>query len=198
MGEFEYGIFVFVWVLVVVFGDLSCLGFHTAIIRFLPQYKAAGAFDEIRGLTTTARIFALAFGNAVTGHRRHGGAAFLRRSGSRPYYLVPVFLGLLAMPMIALGDMMEGTSRANHWPVMALSPTYIIRPILIFGFMLAAIRAGAEHTAVTAMNAALAATYVTTVGQFIAVTSPAAPGAMSRARARSISSVGSTSRSRSS
>ena len=40
MGEFEYGIFVFVWVLVVLFGNLSCLGFHTAVIRFLPQYKA--------------------------------------------------------------------------------------------------------------------------------------------------------------
>ncbi len=40
MGEFEYGIFVFVWVLVVLFGNLSCLGFHTAIIRFLPQYRA--------------------------------------------------------------------------------------------------------------------------------------------------------------
>ena len=36
MGEFEYGIFVFVWVLVVLFGNLSCLGFHTAVIRFLP------------------------------------------------------------------------------------------------------------------------------------------------------------------
>lgn len=46
MGEYEYGIFVFVWVLIVLFGDLSCLGFHTAIVRFLPQYKAAGALEE--------------------------------------------------------------------------------------------------------------------------------------------------------
>ncbi|MBB4294275.1 hypothetical protein GGE16_006375, partial [Rhizobium leguminosarum] len=30
MGEYEYGIFVFVWVLVVVFGDLSCLGYGMA------------------------------------------------------------------------------------------------------------------------------------------------------------------------
>ncbi len=157
MGEYEYGIFVFVWVLVVVFGDLSCLGFHTAIVRFLPQYRAAGAFEEIRGLTGTARIFALLSGTAVLA----AGMLGLHFFGDmiEVYYLVPIFLGLLAMPMIALGDILEGTSRANHWPVMALSPVYIVRPILIILFMLIAIAIGAEHTAVTAMQAALAATY---------------------------------------
>jgi O-antigen/teichoic acid export membrane protein len=84
------------------------------------------------------------------------------------YYLAPIFLGLLAMPMIALGDILEGTSRANHWPVMALSPVYIIRPLLIIFFMLITIGLGAEHSAVTAMQAALAATYVTAVGQYVA------------------------------
>ncbi len=57
MGEFEYGIFVFVWVLVVLCGNLSCLGFHTAIVRFLPQYqRRAAPVAEIRGLTGTARV----------------------------------------------------------------------------------------------------------------------------------------------
>ncbi|WP_037079260.1 oligosaccharide flippase family protein [Rhizobium sp. CCGE 510] len=166
MGEYEYGIFVFVWVLVVVFGDLSCLGFHTAIIRFLPQYRAAGAFEEIRGLTGTARIFALLSGTAVLA----AGMLGLHFFGHmiQVYYLVPIFLGLLAMPMIALGDILEGTSRANHWPVMALGPVYIVRPILIILFMLIAIASGAEHTAVTAMQAALAATFVTALGQYAA------------------------------
>ncbi|RFB87944.1 multi antimicrobial extrusion protein MatE [Rhizobium leguminosarum bv. trifolii] len=166
MGEYEYGIFVFVWVLVVVFGDLSCLGFHTAIIRFLPQYRAAGAFEEIRGLTGTARIFALLSGTAVLA----AGMLGLHFFGHmiQVYYLVPLFLGLLAMPMIALGDILEGTSRANHWPVMALGPVYIVRPILIILFMLIAIAIGAEHTAVTAMQAALAATFVTALGQYAA------------------------------
>ncbi|MFA1675393.1 lipopolysaccharide biosynthesis protein [Rhizobium mongolense] len=166
MGEYEYGIFVFVWVLIVLFGDLSCLGFHTAIVRFLPQYKAAGALEEIRGLTGTARTFAMLSGTLVMA----AGMAGLHFLGDRieSYYLIPVFLGLLAMPMIALGDILEGTSRANHWPVMALSPVYIIRPVLIILFMLAAIGADAEHSAVTAMKAALAATYVTAIGQYIA------------------------------
>jgi O-antigen/teichoic acid export membrane protein len=175
MGEYEYGIFVFVWVLIVLFGDLSCLGFHTAIVRFLPQYKATGAFEEIRGLTGTARLFGLLSGTLVLAV----GMIALHLFGDRiqSYYVVPIFLGLLAMPMIALGDILEGTSRANHWPVMALSPVYIIRPILIISCMLIAIGLGAPHTAVTAMQAALVATYLTALGiALFAFAKPAVAG----------------------
>jgi O-antigen/teichoic acid export membrane protein len=51
MGEHEYGIFVFVWVLVILIGNLSCLGFHSAQIRFLPQFEAVNDVERIRGLT---------------------------------------------------------------------------------------------------------------------------------------------------
>lgn len=168
MGEFEYGIFVFVWVLVVLFGNLSCLGFHTAIIRFLPQYHAREALPEIRGLTTTVRIFALvsATGLAVVG------IAGLWLFGERinGYYLVPLYLGIFTLPMIALGDVMDGTSRAHSWAVSALSPTYIIRPLLILGLMLLAVAIGEPHTAETAMIAAMIATYLTSVTQFFILT----------------------------
>jgi O-antigen/teichoic acid export membrane protein len=168
MGEFEYGIFVFVWVLVVLFGNLSCLGFHTTIIRFLPQYHARQALAEIRGLTTTVRIFALvaATGLAVVG------IAGLGLFGERinGYYLVPLYLGIFTLPMIALGDVMDGTSRAHSWPVSALSPTYIVRPLLILGLMLLAVAIGEAHTAQTAMIAAMAATYLTSVTQFFILT----------------------------
>ncbi|MGF0539689.1 lipopolysaccharide biosynthesis protein [Agrobacterium sp. ES01] len=167
MGEFEYGIFVFVWVLVVLFGNLSCLGFHTTVIRFLPQYHARNEQESIRGLTITARIFAMVSASLLASI----GLLALHFFGDtiEAYYIIPLFLGLIALPMIALGDVLDGTARANSWPVAALSPTFIIRPLLILCFMLAAIGLGAEHTATTAMQAALAATYVTTVSQFIAI-----------------------------
>lgn len=168
MGEFEYGIYVFVWVLVVLFGNLSCLGFHTAIIRFLPHYHAREALPEIRGLTTTVRIFALssATGLAIVG------IAGLWFFGDwiDSYYLIPLYLGVFSLPMIALGDVMDGTSRAHSWAVSALSPTYIIRPLLILGVMMLAVALGEPHTARTAMIAAMVATYLTTVTQFFILT----------------------------
>lgn len=168
MGEFEYGIYVFVWVLVVLFGNLSCLGFHTAIIRFLPQYHARDALPEIRGLTTTVRIFALvsATGLAIVGI----GGLWLFGDWIDSYYIVPLYLGIFSLPMIALGDVMDGTSRAHSWAVSALSPTYIIRPVLILGLMMLAVAIGEPHTARTAMIAAMAATYLTSVTQFFILT----------------------------
>jgi O-antigen/teichoic acid export membrane protein len=167
MGEFEYGIFVFVWVLVVLAGSFSSLGFPTAVIRFLPQYDLDHAKAEIRGLTSTARLFAMTSASILA----LSGISALHLFGDsiEHYYLVPLFLAVFALPMIALGDVLDGTARANRWAVLGLSPTYIIRPSLILVFMLLAVYWGAPATAVTAMQAALAAAYATTLGQFLLV-----------------------------
>ncbi|APG92266.1 lipopolysaccharide biosynthesis protein [Sinorhizobium americanum] len=167
MGEFEYGIFIFVWVMTVLFGNLSCLGLHTAVIRFLPEYSTTSGFAEIRGLTTTARIFALLSATVLAVI----GAAGLWLFGKAidGYYFVPLYLGLITLPMVALGDVMDGTARAHSWPIAAMSPTFLVRPLLILAFMVLATIAGLPPAAPTAMAAALAATYVTTLAQFTAM-----------------------------
>ncbi len=168
MGRFEYGVFVFVWVLMILFGNLACLGFPTAVIRFLPQYEASGNHDAVRGLNATARLFVV----AVSGALALIGAILLYAFSGKieHYYVMPVFLGLIAVPMIALGDVLDGTARAKHWPIMALSPTFLIRPTLILLFMLAAVLAGAPRDAVTAMAAALAGAFASVLLQYLAVT----------------------------
>ena len=168
MGQHEYGIFVFVWVLVILIGNFSCLGFHSAQIRFLPQFEAVNDVERIRGLTATARIFALF---SSTGVLLIGAVALHFFGGLiESYYVMPLFIALFILPMIALGDTMEGTARANSWAVVALSPTYIIRPVLILVFMLGAVWMGAAKSAETALVASLAAAYVTTIGQFFNIT----------------------------
>lgn len=168
MGEYEYGIFAFVWVLVILFGNLSCLGFHTAVIRFLPVYRTAGRHDGIRGLTWTARVFSMASASLLA----LAGFIFLHFFGETiaAWYLVPVSLGLLILPMIALGDVLDGTARSGNWALAAMAPTYIVRPLLILCFMVGAVLAGAPRTATTAMMAALAATYLTSLCQFVLMT----------------------------
>jgi len=165
MGPFEYGIFVFVWVMAVIVGNLSCLGFHTAVIRFLPQYRAHGEIAHIRGITVTARLVALLAATALAAI----GMVVLYLFGDRidSYYVIPLFLGAFALPMIALGDVLDGTARANNWPVQALSPTYLVRPVLILAVTVAALLVGFGATATTALSAALVATYLTTVTQLI-------------------------------
>lgn len=168
MGEFEYGIFVFVWVFIILAGNLSCLGFHTVVIRFVPEYNAHNDPNHIRGLTITARIFALVLATIIGAI---GIAVVVFFADKIPnYYLVPAVLGICALPMIALGDVLDGTSRANSWPIIAMSPTFIIRPALIIVFVLGALLYGMQPTAKIALLAAILASYMTTIGQFIVVT----------------------------
>lgn len=168
MGEFEYGIFVFVWVFIIIAGNLSCLGFHTVVIRFVPEYNAHNDQSHIRGLTITARIFAMVLATIIGAI---GVAIVVYFENKIPdYYLVPIVLGICALPMIALGDVLDGTSRANSWPIIAMSPTYIIRPSLIIIFVLGSFLFGMQPTAKIALLAAILASYITTLGQFIVVT----------------------------
>ena len=168
MGDFEYGIFVLVWTAAIIAGNLSCFGFATSIIRFVPQYRASGSHDELRGILLTGRIFTLLAATAVA---TFGIAAtFILADNIESYYVAPFILGAIALPMIALGDTLEGTARANAWPVKALSPTYIVRPVLILLFMLIALAAGFEANAKTAVIAAILATYSTTIVQLLAIT----------------------------
>lgn len=168
MGEFEYGLFVFVWVIAVILGNLSCLGFHTTVIRFLPQYRTEGAQEAILGLAATARIFAMASASliAATGIA----AIFLLGDRIEAYYVQPLFIGAFALPMIALGDVLDGTARANSWAVHALGPTYIVRPVLILAFIAVAIGMGHIADATTALTATVVAAYATTLAQFLLVT----------------------------
>jgi O-antigen/teichoic acid export membrane protein len=168
MGSFEYGIFVLVWVTMIIVGNLACFGFHTSVIRFVPEYRAQDRMEELRGVLLASRLFVLVASTAIAAL---GLAGIWLFSGSiEPYYIVPFFLGIFCLPMIALSDLLQGVSRANTWAVSALAPTYIIRPVAILVFMAAALLLGYEANAETAVVAALIATYATTLYQLLVVT----------------------------
>ena len=168
MGSFEYGIFVLVWVTMVIAGNVSCLGFHTSVIRFIPEYRERGMLAELRGILVASRLFVLAASTVIAAL----GALCVVLLATRieSYYVVPFVLGFVCLPMIALSDMLQGISRANSWAVFALSPTYLVRPILILALMGAALAAGYLPDARTALIVAIIATYLTTIWQLVGVT----------------------------
>jgi O-antigen/teichoic acid export membrane protein len=168
MGSFEYGIFVLVWVAMVIAGNVSCLGFHTSVIRFIPEYREKGMMDELRGILVASRLFVLVASTAIA--VAGALAVVLLSPWIESYYVVPFVLGFVCLPMIALSDLLQGLSRANAWAVFALSPTYLVRPVLILVLMAAALVAGYRPNAETALIVAILATYATTIWQFAGVT----------------------------
>jgi O-antigen/teichoic acid export membrane protein len=169
MGSFEYGIFVLVWVTMVIVGNLACLGFHTSVIRFIPEYRERGMLAELRGIVLTSRLFVIVASTAIAGLGALG--VWLSSPWIESYYVVPFILGVICLPMIALGDLLQGLARANSWALFALSPTYLVRPVLILVFMAAMLAMNYAPDAKTAIFASIAATYVTTLGQLMGVTS---------------------------
>ena len=63
--------------------------------------------------------------------------------------------------------MQDGISRSYHWINLALLPLYVIRPLAIIALMALAFAAGYPTDAVTAMTAAVIATWATTIGQLL-------------------------------
>lgn len=171
MGSFEYGIFVLVWVAVLIVGNLSCFGFHTAVIRFISEYRETGQHAHLRGILVHSRLFTLLASSTIAAIGAAG--LYLFADAVEPYYLVPFFLGVVTLPMIALSDTLEGIARANAWALAALTPAYVIRPVLLLVFMAGALAWGAEPDAITALMAALAATYVTALYQMLNITGSA-------------------------
>src|SRR5690606_5460345 len=129
MGTFDYGIYVLVWTAMIIAGNLSCLGFHTSVIRFIPEYLEKGMLAELRGILLTSRLFVLLAYTAFAAIGAGGDWLFADRI--EPYYVVPFVLGTFCLPMIALSDVLQGIARANAWAISALMPTYITRPVLI-------------------------------------------------------------------
>lgn len=171
MGSFEYGIFVLVWVAMIIVGSLSCFGFHTSIIRFISEYREKGMLDDLRGVLVASRLFVIIASTAIAALGMAGVWLFSGRIES--YYVVPFTLGMICLPMLALSDVLQGVARANSRAFAALVPTYITRPVLILVFMAGAVGTGFAPTAETAVIASILATYVTTLSQVFRITSRA-------------------------
>ncbi|MDG4903712.1 MULTISPECIES: lipopolysaccharide biosynthesis protein [unclassified Mesorhizobium] len=169
MGSFEYGIFVLVWVTMVIVGNLACLGFHTSVIRFIPEYRERGMLAELRGIVLASRLFVLVASTVIAGLGALG--VWLASPWIENYYVIPFILGVICLPMIAMGDLLQGLARANSWALFALSPTYLVRPVLILVFMALMLAMHYVPDAKTAIFASIAATYATTLGQLMGVTS---------------------------
>lgn len=171
MGGFDYGVFVLVWTVMIMVGDISCLGFQTSIIRFIPEYRERRQPAELRGAIQAARVFVLVTSSFVAALGLAGVWLFSDRIES--YYVLPFYLGLACLPVIALSDVLEGVARANGWSVLALAPVYIVRPLLILALMGGAVVLGHPPSAQVAVVCALLATLATTVYQVATIVPPA-------------------------
>ncbi len=141
MGLAEYGVFVGVWVWLLVLGGIAPLGLNISAIGWLSTFHEEGDHDRWRGLLATSVIATLTMGLVVAG--LGWTALIVMPEFISQQYLMPVWLCLFCVPLLAMSEMNEGISRAHGWMNTALMPTYLLRPVLLIGGAFVPLQAGA-------------------------------------------------------
>lgn len=168
VGAFEFGIFAYVWVWVFILGSLSTCGLNTAVLRFIPDYRESSQFNLLRGFVRASRLIVVGVASLLA---LSGVALLLAIDGLvSDYYVVPLILGAICLPMFALTDLQDGISRTYGWIDLALAPPYIVRPLLLLICFAIAILSGAEASGQTAVLSMIGATWVSAVGQTLLLT----------------------------
>lgn len=159
MGVFEYGIFAYVWVWVIMLGILAPMGFGTSTLRFVPDYTINRKWRRLAGILNASWRVVAVLGVAFMAIGLL--AIFILRRELEPCYVLPLALAMLCVPGFALGDTLEGTARAFGWVGLAYLPAYIVRPLGIVAVGGLVYLFAGQLTGVAAVAGALAATFAT-------------------------------------
>ncbi len=167
LGQFEYGIFAYVWIWVIIVGHITCFGFNESVIRFVPRYLQRGQLERLAGYLHFSQLatFFASLMIAIAGMA----LLYLFEDVVTDHYVLPLFLAAICVPLFALTDMQEGVARGFDWVGTALIPPYLLRPVLLILGVAAALWWGAPATATTALAVAIVTTFLTLLVQMAMV-----------------------------
>ena len=163
LGLGNYGVFVGIWVWLLVLGGVAPLGLNVQIIGRLATLHDAGEIAAWRGLMLTSVLVAIVMGALVVA----GGWTLLAVNPTlfSNDYLLPLWLAVLCVPLIALTEVNEGIARAHGWMLAALAPTYLLRPVLLIGGAFIWMNEVAPLDAAAVLGIAVGACFATVVVQ---------------------------------
>jgi O-antigen/teichoic acid export membrane protein len=165
MGSFEFGIYVYVWTLVALVGDLADLGFGTAGQRYIPEYAKRGASNLLRGYLSRSRWISVGSATVLAGT----GVLLIRllEPYIPAYIVLPLSIACVVLPFYTLMQMQDGIARSYNWIHVALLPPYVIRHLLMLVLVSAAYLLSFPTNAETAVTAVAIALVLTVIGQTI-------------------------------
>jgi len=167
MGQFEYGIFAFTWVWLLVFQSIGTFGFADSCVRYVPALRQKGSDDELRGFLRLALLMSFVF-PVLLGLLLAGGI-WLAAPMMESAYVFPMMMMAAVIPFMCLQAYLEDIGRAHFWTISALVPIYVLRHGFLLMFMVAAVLLGFQANAVTAFACAFLGMALAGIGQFIAI-----------------------------
>jgi O-antigen/teichoic acid export membrane protein len=181
MGASEYGIYIFVWTVLLIVGTCADLGLATASQRLIPEYSQHRSWELLRGFLSAC--LRLSIGTAFCCSVMIAATIKLCEPWLDPRTIVPLYVACATIPAFALTQTQSGISRSFDWVGLALAPTYVIRQLLLTAAILGLYLANVAVDASAAMLVSAASVWLTCVGAWIVVRrrlrNRVAPGARS-------------------
>jgi O-antigen/teichoic acid export membrane protein len=165
MGEFQFGVFIYVWTWVLMIGAMSDAGLSSAARRFIPEYTGLKSYDRLRGFLSGSRWLAFGIATAIGAAGALG--VWLLSPWFKHYEVIPLYLACATIPIYGLVQVQAGIAQAYDWQNLALMPFYIWRQLALTVAMGAAYLFGFATDAVTAMMVAVATVWLVTIGQLV-------------------------------
>lgn len=171
IGAESFGIFAFAWVLATTIGQFCCCGFNETSNRFLPAYIISGDLKRARGFVQFSSFFVFTV-SAIVCLAGIAGLVLLR-SYIPQHYFLPTVLAMTCAPLLTITHLKETFSISRSLPLRGLTPTYIVRPLLLMALVWALIHFGLSGAnADTALGALLLASIATLVMQALLLRGP--------------------------
>ena len=165
MGTSDYGVYVYVWTWVLMLGCVLDFGLSPTSQKLIPQYRAYGEIELLRGYQAGGRWMAVAGCSLIC--LLLAGVVALISPHLEPNMVMPLYLGLLTLPAFVAANIQDGIARAYDWMKLALMPAFVIRQALIICLAAAIALWGFGVSATTAMALSAAAVWIAMIAQLL-------------------------------
>ena len=165
MGGSDYGVYVYVWTWVLLLGSMMDFGISVSAQKLIPEYRASGNHDLLRGFLSGSRWMTFVVSSIVS--LLLAGVVKLLSPWIEPGAVVPLTIGCLTLPAFVVANTQDGIARSHDWMRLGLMPQFVVRQSLIIGFTAGAFALGFHLGATAAMLASAAAVWIAMTGQMI-------------------------------
>jgi len=164
LGSFEFGIYVYVWTWVLLICGMVDLGLGSAAQRLIPEYIEHRRSALLRGFLSGSlwlASFVATMAGVVAALIVYGLSSHID-----PSSVWPLYIACAVLPICGLGQVESGVARSYGWVNLGLSPTYVLRQILLLVLLGAAFVVGLPMNAATATLTGATAWWAVTFGQW--------------------------------
>ncbi|OAF12201.1 PST family polysaccharide export protein [Bradyrhizobium centrolobii] len=165
MGTSDYGIYVYVWTWVLLFGSMMDFGISASAQKIIPEYRTSGELALLRGFLAGSRW--LTFAASTMMSLALAGIVRLLSPWIDPAEELPLYIGCMTLPAFVVANTQDGIARSHDWMQLGLMPQFIIRQALIIGITACAFLLGYHLGAVAAMVASAGAVWIAMAGQML-------------------------------